>query len=87
MERRPLTQEDKNKKSEYDKKLYLQKREEKLKQVKEYNSTPERKSQKSIYDKANHNKEWRLNKKYGLTLEQYNQILINQNHKCMICRN
>jgi hypothetical protein len=30
-------------------------------------------------------KNWQLQKEYGISLDDYNQMLINQNHECAIC--
>lgn len=61
-----------NNKKEY----YEANKEEILRKMREKNATPEGKI------KA---KNQNLRKNYGLTLDQYNQMLINQNHKCEIC--
>lgn len=57
------------------KNYYQQNREKILKKTREKYSTPEGKLKQ---------KKQNL-KRYGLTLEKYNQMLINQNHKCGIC--
>ena len=35
----------------------------------------------------NYMKKWKLSKKYGLTLEEYHQMLTEQNSKCYLCEN
>jgi hypothetical protein len=58
------------------KKYYENNKEEILQKSKNYNHKPEIKMKV---------KNRNLLKNYGLTLDQYNQMLVNQNHKCDIC--
>ena len=61
---------------------------------KEYQQRPEVKERKKQYDKKrNHNPKVKkqrrdrlLQKKYGITLEKYNQMFDEQQGKCKICR-
>lgn len=58
-----------------------------------YNSTPNgslaRKRSRSVYNASIKGKlldrAVRLKREYGLTLEQYSQMLVDQNHQCPIC--
>lgn len=59
----------------------------------EYNSTPERKAKRNSRSmeigrnrgRAEYTRSWTLKRQYGITIAQYNQMLLNQNGKCEIC--
>lgn len=57
------------------KNYYENNKEKILRKSRERNATPEGKIKQKIINL----------KRYNLTLEQYNKMLINQNHKCAIC--
>lgn len=42
---------------------------------------------KNEEQRKEYSKGWLLKKKFGITLEDYNSILENQNYKCAICEN
>lgn len=58
----------------------------------DYRKTDKRKSYEADYRKKNAEKrktqmrEWRLKKEFDLTIDEFNQLLANQNHACAICR-
>lgn len=56
--------------------------------VSKYNNTPERKQKMREYYLANKEK-WKdkdLQKRYGVSLEQYNKMLAEQDNVCYICK-
>ena len=64
----------KEEKKEYDRKRYLEKREEVLERVKKYcRNNPEK------------TKDMKLKSAYGITIEQYNQMYKEQEGRCKIC--
>lgn len=69
-------------------KLYYQANKEKIKSY--YHANPERKKAKvKLYRQANQEKikAQKIFCKYGITLEQHNEMLIAQNYVCAICNN
>lgn len=78
-------QKNKKHKKEYNKEYWQKNRE----QLKEYNQN--NKEHKKEYNKKwrqdnkDSNKEYRYKKRYNLTLEEIDQMLIAQDHKCCIC--
>ena len=79
--------------SEYQKKYYEGNKEKVKKRVKNYyekNKKQLKISQKKYYQKnkkriLEHTKRYELKATYNLTFEQLDEILIAQNHKCLIC--
>ena len=55
--------------------------------LKKYNNSPERKAKMREYFQKNKAK-WKIYtyRRYGLTEQQYNEMLVNQNFSCAICK-
>ena len=64
----------KKEKKQYDKQYYKTHREGTIEHQKQYNKT----HREEI-------KQYGLKKRYNISIEEFNQMLVNQNHKCKIC--
>ena len=72
----------------YQKEYYL-KNKDKIKQhIKEKSQTEEFKEKRRAFNKARKEKNRNIyyKKRYGIDLQEYNQLLISQNNKCAICK-
>lgn len=84
-QQRQYKQKNRERISEHQKQ-YIKDNKEKIKQY-PCNSSENRKNIDNKYRKNNPDKikDYKLRKKYGITLEEYNKILNQQNSKCSIC--
>lgn len=84
---------DKERLKEYGKKQYQKNKERRKEQNKEWykNNKEKQKGHKREYYQNNkehinkYRREYRYKERYNLTLEQIDEMLIKQNHKCLIC--
>jgi hypothetical protein len=78
----------KQKLKEYTKKYYQLNKEKILTRIKENSKTEEFKEKRRVFNKKRKeiNRATYYKKRYGITLEVYNKMLLDQDYKCAICK-
>jgi hypothetical protein len=90
MQNSVLTIDDKKQKlKEYSRKYYLLNKDKIISRIKEISKTEEFKEKRKVFNKKRKeaNRGVYYKKRYGITLEEYNKRLIDQDYKCAICKN